>query len=210
MPAAGTGGVPAPVAREQRGQEPVVNLGPGAGNSSDSHADAYLMRSGTAAKPSPNDTRVAVDAGKGQPEQRPAASWQPPQRARAATRDFLQENAAREGVVSLPSGLQYKVLKRGDGTGRTPQLTDTVAVRYRGRLPDGREFDNSDNRGGQVSLAISELIPGWREALLKMEEGAQWELYVPPALAVPRGTLHKPGALGLQALIYDIELVAVQ
>jgi len=95
----------------------------------------YLMRSGTAAKPSPNDTRVAVDAGKGQPEQRPAASWQPPQRARAATRDFLQENAAREGVVSLPSGLQYKVLKRGDGTGRTPQLTDTVAVRYRGRLP---------------------------------------------------------------------------
>ncbi len=160
----------------------------------------------TADEPTPPE----ADGDKGEPVDEQTGDLARTQQGAAAVRDFLLRNAAREGVVSLPSGLQYKVLRGGGGSGRIPQATDTVSVRYRGRLPDGREFDSSDNHGGQVSLAVGDLIPGWQEALLQMEEGAQWELYIPPQLAYPRGAVRKRNALGLQPLIYQIELVAIQ
>lgn len=124
--------------------------------------------------------------------------------------DFAKDNTGNAGVVTLPSGLQYKVLKSGNAGGRRPQPTDRVSLRYRGLLPDGRVFDHSGNKGGEVTFALRQLIPGWREALLQMAEGARWELYIPPALAVPEGSTGKPGAPDLKPLIYDIELVSIK
>jgi len=130
--------------------------------------------------------------------------------SKMAMSDFAKNNASNAGVVTLPSGLQYKVLKSGNADGRRPQSTDSVSLRYRGLLPDGRVFDTSGNEGGEVTFALRQLIPGWREALLKMAEGARWELYVPPALAVPEGGTSKRGASDLKPLIYDIELVSIK
>ena len=172
--------------------------------------DVVAGRGGYAGEDFSTPRETAAAAGDAEPVEPRGDEAQLAPHTRAAAQDYLRENASKADVVSLPSGLQYKVLKRGDGSGRTPQATDTVTVRYRGRLPDGREFDSSDSRGGQVELLISEVIPGWREALLNMAEGDQWELYVPPALAVPRGTVRKRSAFGLQPLIYDIELVTIQ
>jgi FKBP-type peptidyl-prolyl cis-trans isomerase FklB len=124
--------------------------------------------------------------------------------------DFAKNNAGNAAVVTLPSGLQYKVLKSGNTGGRRPQSTDRVSLRYRGLLPDGRVFDNSGNKGGEVTFVLRQLIPGWREALLRMAEGARWELYIPPSLAVPEGGISKRGAPDLQPLIYDIELVSIK
>lgn len=107
--------------------------------------------------------------------------------------------------MSLPSGLLYRVLKNGNGSGRSPTATDTVVLKYRGTLPDGREFDRSE---GEARYSLGEVIPGLQEALQLMEEGAQWELYVPPSLA-HRGGTRQRGALGLQPLIYEIELVSI-
>jgi FKBP-type peptidyl-prolyl cis-trans isomerase len=115
-------------------------------------------------------------------------------------------NAGNEGVISLPSGLQYKVLE--PGSGRTPQATDRVRVHYRGRLLDGREVDSSYVQAGAAEFRVDEVMAGWREALQRMEEGARWELYVPSGLAHSKGT-RKRGMLGHQPLIYEIELLAV-
>jgi len=130
--------------------------------------------------------------------------------SKTAMSDFAKNNAGNAAVVTLPSGLQYKVLKSGNTGGRRPQSTDRVSLRYRGLLPDGRVFDNSGNKGGEVTFVLRQLIPGWREALLKMAEGARWELYIPPSLAVPEGGISKRGAPDLQPLIYDIELVSIK
>ena len=130
--------------------------------------------------------------------------------SKAAVSDFAKSNAGNAGVVTLPSGLQYKVLNSGNAGGRRPQPTDRVSLRYRGLLPDGRVFDHSGNNGGEVTFALRQLIPGWREALLRMAEGARWELYIPPALAVPEGGISKRGAPDLKPLIYDIELVSIK
>jgi FKBP-type peptidyl-prolyl cis-trans isomerase/chromosome segregation ATPase len=129
--------------------------------------------------------------------------WRP---GRAETEAFLSENSRQEGVVSLPSGLQYRVLKSGHGSGRSPNATDTVVLKYRGTLPDGREFDRSD---GQAEFSVQEVIPGWQEALLQMQEGAEWELYIPPTLA-HHGATRNRGALGQQPLIYQVELVEIK
>jgi FKBP-type peptidyl-prolyl cis-trans isomerase/predicted nucleic acid-binding Zn-ribbon protein len=130
--------------------------------------------------------------------------------SKTAVSDFAKDNAGSAGVVTLPSGLRYKVLKSGNADGRRPQPTDRVSLRYRGLLPDGRVFDSSGNKGGEVTFALRQLIPGWREALLKMAEGARWELYIPPALAVPEGGVSKRGVPDLKPLIYDIELVSIK
>ena len=130
---------------------------------------------------------------------------QPRQRIGPEAEAFLKEIAGQDGVVSLPSGLQYRVLKGGSGNGRSPQTTDTVVLKYRTTLPDGREVGRSEEA---TPFKVSDLIPGWQEALQYMEEGAQWELYVPPSLA-SRGGTRKRGMLGLQPLIYQLELVAI-
>jgi FKBP-type peptidyl-prolyl cis-trans isomerase FklB len=120
---------------------------------------------------------------------------------------FLAENKKKEGVKTLPSGLQYKVIKAG--TGKKPKLNENVTVHYRGTLIDGAEFDSSYRRGQPASFPVSGVIPGWTEALQLMEEGAKWQLFVPSNLAYgERGT---GGIIGPNAtLIFEIELISVQ
>ena len=96
-------------------------------------------------------------------------------------RKFLAENAQKEGVVRLPSGLQYKVLE--EGVGPTPSATDTVSTHYRGKLIDGTQFDSSYDRAKPTSFPVGQVISGWTEALLLMSTGSKWEVYVPPDLA---------------------------
>ena len=94
---------------------------------------------------------------------------------------FLAEDKKKEGIVTLPSGLQYKVIK--PSVGRKPKLTDTVTVHYRATLIDGTEFSNSYRGGQPESLTVKEVIPGLSEALTLMQEGAKWLLFIPPNLA---------------------------
>jgi len=119
---------------------------------------------------------------------------------------FLDENARKEGIKVLPSGLQYKVLTTGDG--KKPGDTDTVECHYRGTLINGAEFDNSYRNGKSSTLKMSEVIPGWREALKLMPVGSKWQLFVPPQLAYgERGS----GRIGPNTtLIFEIELLAVK
>lgn len=117
---------------------------------------------------------------------------------------FLAENAKKEGVVVLESGLQYKILTAGTGAIPTPE--NTVEVHYKGTLLDGTEFDSSFKRGVPAQFGVTQVIPGWVEALQLMKEGAKWELYVPADLAYgPGGT---GGLIGPnQTLIFEVELL---
>jgi len=120
---------------------------------------------------------------------------------------FLSENKKKEGVKTLPSGLQYKVIKAG--TGKKPKLNDTVMVNYRGTLIDGTEFDSSFRRGKPATFPVSGVIPGWTESLPLMEEGAKWQLFIPPNLAY--GERGAGGLIGPNAtLIFEVELISVQ
>jgi len=121
---------------------------------------------------------------------------------------FLAENKKKEGVKTLPSGLQYKVIKAG--TGKKPKADDTVTVNYRGTLINGTEFDSSYKRGQPATFPVSGgIIAGWTEALQLMGEGAKWELFIPSNLAYgERGT---SGIIGPNAtLIFEIELVSIK
>jgi len=120
---------------------------------------------------------------------------------------FLAENKKKEGVKTLPSGLQYKVIKAG--TGKKPKLTDTVTTHYRGTLINGTEFDSSYRRGQTVSFQVNGVIPGWTEALQLMEEGAKWQLFIPSNLAYgERGAGRDIGPNA--TLIFEIELLSIQ
>jgi len=120
---------------------------------------------------------------------------------------FLSENKKKEGVKTLPSGLQYKVVKAG--TGKRPKLNDTVTVNYRGTLIDGTEFDSSFRRGQPATFPVSGVIPGWTEAMQLMAEGAKWELFIPSNLAY--GERGAGGLIGPNAtLIFEVELISVQ
>ena len=123
-------------------------------------------------------------------------------RRRREGQAFLAGNAKKEGVVRLPSGLQYRVI--AEGRGRAPEVGDTVTVNYRGTLVDGTEFDSSQRQGEPASFPLGNVIAGWQEALPLMQEGAQWQLVVPPDLAYGEG-----GPLAHQTLLFDIELVSV-
>ncbi len=120
---------------------------------------------------------------------------------------FLAENKKKEGVKTLPSGLQYKVIKAG--TGKKPKLSDTVTTHYRGTLIDGTEFDSSYKRGQPATFPVSGVVPGWTEALQLMEEGAKWQLFIPPNLAY--GERSAGGVIGPnETLIFEIELISIQ
>jgi FKBP-type peptidyl-prolyl cis-trans isomerase FklB len=120
---------------------------------------------------------------------------------------FLAENKKKEGVTTLPSGLQYKVIK--PGSGKKPKATDTVTVHYRGTLIDGTEFDSSYRRGQPVSFPVNGVIPGWTEALQLMEEGAKWQVVIPSGLAyADRGAGRDIGPNA--TLIFEVELISVQ
>lgn len=120
---------------------------------------------------------------------------------------FLAENKKKKGVVTLPSGLQYKILTAG--TGKKPKATDTVTTNYKGTLIDGTEFDSSYKRGEPASFPVQGVIPGWTEALQLMPVGSKWQLVVPPSLAYgPRGAGQ---AIGPNAtLIFEVELLSIQ
>lgn len=120
---------------------------------------------------------------------------------------FLAENKTKPGVVTLPSGLQYKVLK--DGAGDSPKATDRVKVTYRGTLLDGTEFDSSAKHGDKpAEFAVTGVIKGWTEALQLMKPGAKWQLFIPADLAYGDGGWRgiPPGA----TLLFEMELVSAQ
>jgi len=120
---------------------------------------------------------------------------------------FLAANKTKEGVKTLPSGLQYKVIK--DGTGKTPKGEDTVVTNYRGTLIDGTEFDSSYKRGQPATFPVKGVIPGWTEALQLMKEGSKWELFIPSNLAY--GERGAGNTIGPNAtLIFEIELISVK
>src|SRR5262245_12129076 len=122
----------------------------------------------------------------------------------ADAKAFLDANRAKEGVTTLPSGLQYKVIK--EGTGPKPAATDTVTVNYRGMLIDGTEFDSSYSRNAPASFPVNRVIKGWTEALQLMSEGAKWEIYIPPDLAYgDRGAGAKIPPQS--ALVFEVELI---
>jgi FKBP-type peptidyl-prolyl cis-trans isomerase FklB len=121
--------------------------------------------------------------------------------------DFLAANKAKQGVVTLPDGMQYKILK--EGTGPKPKASDSVVVNYRGTLIDGTEFDSSEKHGEPATLGVGQVIKGWTEALQLMPVGSKWQLYIPPDLAYgPNGA---GGVIGPNStLIFDIELLSIK
>lgn len=121
-------------------------------------------------------------------------------------RDFLDRNGKREEVKITPSGLQYEVLE--EGTGAQPTAKDTVKVHYTGKLIDGTVFDSSVERGEPATFGVTQVIPGWVEALQMMKAGAKWRLFIPSQLAYgPNGA---GGVIGPnQTLIFDVELLEV-
>ena len=121
---------------------------------------------------------------------------------RGEGRDFLAANAKSEGVVTLPSGLQYRILQ--EGLGPKPTLSDTVTVHYRGTQIDGSEFDSSYRRKEPATFPLTNVIPGWQEALQLMREGGRWQLFIPADLA-----FGERGPLAERVVIYEIELLRV-
>ena len=125
----------------------------------------------------------------------------------AAGREFLASNAGNEGVVEMPDGLQYRILRAGDGP--KPSADDQVVVHYRGRLLDGTEFDSSYRRGEPAEFMVGGVIRGWQAALKAMPSGSRWEVWIPAALAY--GERGAGGVIGPnQALHFEIELIEVK
>lgn len=124
----------------------------------------------------------------------------------AAARTFLARNGKKSGVVTTASGLEYQVVKPGQGS--APKSGDTVTVNYRGTLLNGTEFDSSYKRGQPASFPVDRVIPGWQEALKLMKPGAKWRIYVPPQLAYDLNSPPPipPGSM----LIFDVDLIGIQ
>jgi FKBP-type peptidyl-prolyl cis-trans isomerase FklB len=126
-------------------------------------------------------------------------------KAKKSGEEFLAANKGKEGVQTLASGLQYKVLKEGPGP--IPKKTDTVKVNYKGSLPDGHEFDSS--KDGPVEFPIDGVIPGWTEALQKMKVGSKWQLFIPADLAY--GEEGRPPVIPPNSpLVFEVELLSIQ
>ncbi len=124
----------------------------------------------------------------------------------AAGKTFLEENGKRVEVKTTASGLQYEVLE--EGTGKMPAANDSVTVHYTGKLIDGTVFDSSVERGEPATFGVTQVIPGWVEALQLMKEGAKWRLFIPSNLAYGpngAGNIIGPNA----TLIFDVELIKV-
>ena len=119
---------------------------------------------------------------------------------------FLAANKGKEGVVTLPSGLQYKILKQGTGPKPTP--SDTVSCNYRGTFINGTEFDSSYKGGQPVSFPVTGVIKGWTEALQLMPVGSKWQLFIPSDLAY--GDAGRPGIEPSSTLIFEVELLSIE
>ena len=122
--------------------------------------------------------------------------------------EFLAANQKRSGVITLPNGLQYEVIKSGDANSAMPQLEDTVEAHYAGTLVDGKEFDNSYKRGQPLTIPVAGVIRGWTEILQKMHIGDKWKVYIPSELGYgDRGAGNDiPGGA---ALIFEMELLKI-
>ncbi len=126
--------------------------------------------------------------------------------AKEAGEKFLAENKTKEGVIALPSGLQYKILKAGNGP--KPKASDTVKCHYEGRLINGQVFDSSIRRGEPAEFPVGGVIAGWVEALQLMPVGSKWQLYIPSELAY--GAHGAGQSIGPnETLIFDVELLAI-
>jgi FKBP-type peptidyl-prolyl cis-trans isomerase len=120
-------------------------------------------------------------------------------------KDFLAENGKREGVITLPSGMQYEVLTAAEG--EKPSASDRVTTHYRGTLIDGTQFDSSYDRGQPATFPLNGVIAGWTEALQLMSPGAKWRLFIPPELAY--GERAQGPIPANSTLIFDVELVEI-
>jgi FKBP-type peptidyl-prolyl cis-trans isomerase len=126
---------------------------------------------------------------------------------------FLAQNAREQGVVTLASGLQYKVLRAGDG--KRPTIADTIECRYRGLRIDGKQFDGSHAQGRAATIPVAKAIPGWREALQLMAVGSQWKLFVPSRLAYGEEGFRSKNGTGPsigpnETLVFELELLAIK
>lgn len=122
--------------------------------------------------------------------------------------DFMERNAKRPGVVQLPSGIQYSVLKKGDGA-VNPSVTSTVTLNYRGMLVDGTEFDSTWAHGAPVTYPVNKMIRGWQDVIPRMHVGDRWKVVIPPELAYgERGALPRIGPN--EALVFEIELLDIK
>ena len=159
--------------------------------------------SGAKPKLSPEQMRAAVESfQKKEMEKREVVAKKNQESGQA----FLDANKKKEGVTTLPSGIQYKVLQ--DGNGKQPTAIDTVSVHYRGTLTDGKEFDSSYARNEPAIFQVSQVIKGWQEVVPLMKEGAKWQVVIPSELAYgPQGAGNAIGPN--QTLMFDIELVKV-
>lgn len=120
---------------------------------------------------------------------------------------FLTKNGKKKDVITLPSGLQYRIITPGKGD--SPKPTDTVTVHYRGKLLDGTEFDSSYSRGEPAHFVLQNVIPGWTEALQHMKPGAKWELFIPPQLAYKEQGISE--LVGPNAtLVFEVELLEIK
>ena len=126
---------------------------------------------------------------------------------KAAGEKFLAENKTKEGVVTTPSGLQYKIITKG--TGEIPADSSKVKVNYKGTLIDGTEFDSSYKRKEPATFRANQVIKGWTEALTMMPVGSKWELYIPQELAY--GARETGGQIKpFSTLIFEVELVGIE
>jgi FKBP-type peptidyl-prolyl cis-trans isomerase FklB len=164
--------------------------------------------SGTKPLMTDDEIRASLDALKGQLQAKHAAMQEKLSgENKMKGEKFLAENKAKEGVVTLPSGLQYKVLKQGAGP--KPTATDTVTTHYRGTLIDGTQFDSSYDRKEPATFPVSGVIKGWTEALQLMPVGSKWQLFIPSSLAYgDRGAANVIGPN--ETLIFDVELLSIQ
>lgn len=136
-----------------------------------------------------------------------AAAAEAGKAAKAAGEAFLAENGKKDGVVTLPSGLQYQVLKEGNG--KKPSATDQVVCHYEGTLIDGTVFDSSYQRNQPATFGLNQVIPGWTEGVQLMQEGAKYRFFIPYKLAYGErgaGAQIPPFA----ALVFDVELIEVK
>lgn len=157
---------------------------------------------------SDDDTRETMNAfNKEMKEKKAAADMKAMETNKKEGEAFLAANMKKDGVKTLPSGLQYKVIK--EGTGKSPKATDTVTVNYRGSLIDGTEFDSSYKRGQPASFPVNGVIAGWTEALQLMKEGSKWQLFIPSKLAY--GEKGAGNVIGPNStLIFEVELISVK
>lgn len=159
----------------------------------------------TTAKAAPTATTTAADNAENKETPQPQLSLK--DKNLKDSEAFLAENKKKSDIITLASGLQYKIIK--EGAGELPNASDFVTVNYRGTLIDGTEFDSSYKRGAPSTFAVNAIIPGWSEALQLMRPGSKWVLYIPPHLAYGdrgAGRLVGPNS----ALIFEVELLSAK